>query len=239
MDRNRYQAIVLRMMAEGEIRLARHSKALMVKQAKYAADAYKNGETISSIPNGVSDWNRLLITHYAVTTKTFGNFTSEQLGGTKASFETLANGFIARSALYRSSIINQTTLEAIADAIRKGQEEGLGQNEIAKLIRDSVGGAIANYRARTIARTEIHNAATYASQLAAEQSERPLIREWVSAEDSRARPAHAEANGQQRELFTPFEIDGELIQRPGEGSPENAINCRCTLMYIPKSIAEL
>ena len=190
MDKQKYLAVMLKMMAEGEIRLARQSKSLLTKQAREAAKIIEAGGEFHQVANGIKDWRKLLIAHYATIIKKFSSYIFEQLGFAKSSFEQTANDFIARTALQHSVIINQTTVDLITDAIQRGFNEGLGQNQIAKLIRESVGNTIAAHRARTIARTETHNAATYASQLAAEQSERPLIREWCSAEDERTRAAH-------------------------------------------------
>ena len=55
---------------------------------------------------------------------------------------------------------------------------------------------------------------------------------WLAALDDRTRDAHREAHRQVVELEAAFLVGGESISHPGEGSPENAINCRCTVAPI-------
>lgn len=230
------------MLAENEIRLARYAfKTLKIHSKKTAKAFTEKGEAaaLSIITEARTDWYRAITASTTATAKAFISYTQLQLGAQKATFQEIVQAFITQNALQKSQIITSTSLELVREAILKGQREGLGKTEIAELIRTRVGGGMGEARSRTIARTETHNAATYSMQQAAEETERPLIREWIAVHDERSREAHIEADGQQRELDQPFEVGGELIDRPGEGSAENAINCRCTLIYIPKSIGEL
>jgi uncharacterized protein with gpF-like domain len=116
--------------------------------------------------------------------------------------------------------------------IMNGQETGIGVSHIAANIRKAVSDT-APWRARTIGRTETHTAAAYGMQAAAEETEEKLTREWISVSDNSTREEHEEADGQQRGMDEDFDVGGESVDIPGEGSAENAINCRCTLIYIP------
>ena len=88
-------------------------------------------------------------------------------------------------------------------------------------------------RTMTIARTEGHrvqeNATMDAAKAAMDKGANQL-KQWDSALDERVRPAHREADGQLRELDEPFTVMGEQIQKPGEGSAANCINCRCHML---------
>lgn len=90
-------------------------------------------------------------------------------------------------------------------------------------------------RARTIAQTETTrawSAGTVAAGL--EQSRvtgRRLQKQWQAHRDERTRIAHHDADDQVREIFYPFQVGGENLMFPGDpsGSPENVINCRCSV----------
>lgn len=62
-----------------------------------------------------------------------------------------------------------------------------------------------------------------------------MIKEWASAEDSRTRPSHAAADGDEVPLDEPFSVGGELLMVPGDprGSAKNVANCRCSILHHP------
>jgi SPP1 gp7 family putative phage head morphogenesis protein len=243
MQRERHIAVWLRMLAQKEVSAARNAKKLFKAQGKSIATAYeKSGQSAAEqvITEGMSSWARYLVANYAVTIRDFVNYTNDQLNpskSAKAQFRDIVQGFIAREAFKKSKLITETTLNKARGIISSGVKEGKGEKEIAGNLEDGIGGAVSDFRAETIARTEVHNAATYGMQAAAEESDRDLTREWVAVEDQRTRPSHADADGQQREMDDPFDVGGEEIDRPGEGSDENSINCRCTVIYIPKEVS--
>jgi SPP1 gp7 family putative phage head morphogenesis protein len=86
----------------------------------------------------------------------------------------------------------------------------------------------------TIARTETAPAFNYATTEAWTESEIVGEKEWLTAKDDEVRPHHVEADGQVVRLEDPFEVDGESLDFPGDpnGSPENIINCRCTMLPV-------
>lgn len=55
---------------------------------------------------------------------------------------------------------------------------------------------------------------------------------WISQRDTQVRDSHFIADGQKVNIDEPFQVGGELLQYPGDpaGSPEETINCRCTLI---------
>ena len=93
-------------------------------------------------------------------------------------------------------------------------------------------------RARTIARTETHAAATAGTDFAAKtvQDINPgitMMREWVAIEDSRTRQDHKDADGQVVGMDDPFTVGDSDLMRPGDpdGDPSEVINCRCCVAY--------
>jgi SPP1 gp7 family putative phage head morphogenesis protein len=131
-----------------------------------------------------------------------------------------------------------TTSTRIANAIRDGLDSNDTPEEIARRIRDEVGG-MSMARARSIARTETAvamNTAQHEEMQNAEQSFGITMQKvWAATEDSRTRPAHEEADGQAVAMDEPFIVDGEPLDYPSDpnGSPENIINCRCVALYVP------
>ncbi len=221
MDRQQYLAHTLKLMASKETAMASDAKNLLQKQASLAASTFElNGKesAIDALASGVDDWLVLLTAHYSTTIKIFSHFTLEQLElAQKSDFERYAEQFIMTEALTKAKGLHKTTTDQFVDIITNGQVGGMSIDEISEDIYRALGGNSAKARAQTIARTEVHNAATYAQQMTAESLSRPLIREWVSASDSRTRDDHRDADDQRRGLNEPFLIGGESIGRPGEG----------------------
>ena len=88
-----------------------------------------------------------------------------------------------------------------------------------------------------IARTEGHRvqqSAALDAQKAAKEAGADIVKQWDAALDQRTRPAHAEADGQIREVDEPFDVGGEKLMKPGDGSAANAINCRCCILQRAK-----
>lgn len=98
-----------------------------------------------------------------------------------------------------------------------------------------------DYRAETIARTETLGVVEEARDDAFNQAlddagiESGLAaKEWSTTLDGRERDSHAEMNGQGQALEDPFLTpDGEELDYAGDpdGSPEEIINCRCTVLH--------
>lgn len=87
-------------------------------------------------------------------------------------------------------------------------------------------------RSERISRTEMLSASNKGALEAYRQSGVVERKRWLATRDSRVRDAHAEANGQVVALDVPFLVMGESVMTPGEGSPANSINCRCTIVPL-------
>lgn len=120
--------------------------------------------------------------------------------------------------------------------IQNGRAEGLTLDQIASRVQTIMGPTI-YARANLIARTETHNAASYANhqyyQAVSEQLDMTMKKKWVSVSDDRTRSAHAEIQGQTRNMDEDFDVGGTKMKHPGDprGGAANVINCRCVVVY--------
>ena len=120
--------------------------------------------------------------------------------------------------------IQETTKRAIRAAVLEGLEDGLAIPKIAKVVGLAMS-ANAKGRSATIARTEVHTAASFGIHESARQSGIVRQKQWITSGDERVRDLHVvnEAAG-----WIPFDSpypSGAMF--PGDGGPEDSANCRC------------
>ena len=88
-----------------------------------------------------------------------------------------------------------------------------------------------------IARTETHNAASFANNsyhvTVADDLGISMKKKWVATSDGRTRPAHAAANGQVVNINEDFIVGGVNMDYAGDpkGGAANVVNCRCVIVY--------
>ena len=56
-------------------------------------------------------------------------------------------------------------------------------------------------------------------------------KQWNATSGGRTRDDHANANGQRRRLDDAFDVGGEQLMKPGDGSAKQSVNCRCAPTY--------
>ena len=174
---------------------------------------------------------------YTDVIETFANrvFDSRKL----TPFGDLVFTYYQREGADKVQAVSATTKRRILRAINQGEKEALGVDKTAKLIIEKTSGVIGRSRAATIARTETHAAASYATDAATRELNLPNQKKrWVSVSDGRTRTAHAQANGQEVEIDEKFliRIGGREVNmsypHDGSGGPANNINCRCIAVYF-------
>jgi SPP1 gp7 family putative phage head morphogenesis protein len=133
-----------------------------------------------------------------------------------------------------ASEIIQVTRKDVYDQLLEGIQNGEGIPELANRMKTLFEETYKN-RSETIARTETISATNYAGLEAAKQVG-ITKKQWLTALDERTREWHAEADGQTVGIDEPFIVMGEKLMYPGDknGSPENIINCRCSIILIPE-----
>ena len=106
--------------------------------------------------------------------------------------------------------------------------------------------AFSDDRARSIARTEILTAQTtgqFGSDMKFAEEDLLLGKVWRDSNDyPRVRDWHHHANGQFKEFYEPFIVNGELLMYPRDSemgaSTNNVIQCRCTYQLLWKGLDE-
>lgn len=121
-------------------------------------------------------------------------------------------------------------------AITQGIVQGESIRDIAKRVARVTGessykSALRN--ART-AYTGAQNAGRIEGLHQAQELGIKVKKQWMATLDGKTRDAHADLDGQIRDVDEPFEVDGMEIDYPGDptADPSLVYNCRCTLAYI-------
>mgnify|MGYP001181271160 FL=1 len=136
--------------------------------------------------------------------------------------------------------VSQRIANRIDKVIKDGQADGLTLREIARNIETQII-SISRSRAQLIARTETHNAASYANhnyhQRVKDDYGIPMVKQWVATNDLRTRSIHADANGQKVPMDEDFTVGGVPMSFAGDsrGGAKNVINCRCVILYADEN----
>ena len=135
------------------------------------------------------------------------------------------------------------TTDTTKAAIRRVLSQGIANGDGIEILASRVQGVfshIPNWRATTIARTEVNAASNIAEQFVWEASGLGLQRQWIATRDSRVREAHTdlEVTGGfkgLKELWTfksnlePFK-GGDVFLPSHSGIAAQDINCRCRVV---------
>lgn len=247
-NRKRELAIQLALQTRFYTTMQKMMDRVMKSIMREAINAYEGSGRVASVNKVVNDRKPevyvILSTQYRTIIKTFGKRILDvaKTGGptdVKVDtdlFEQSIQEYINRWAVDKVTLISDTTKDHLSRLIANGVADDLSGAEIAKQIRTQIP-SISAVRSDTIARTEVHAAANYANQSAAEATELEMDKEWIAFIDGRERDAHRIADGQRVPMDEDFNVDGEDLEYPGDpsGSAENVINCRCVVGYLPRN----
>ena len=156
----------------------------------------------------------------------------------KSKWQNAFETYGALIARYNAPLVSGTakkTLIALTDRLMKDPEfQALGNRQQARILRSKFK-QYSDYQARRLVRTESTRAANYAIEQSSTTMFAPdqLSKEWVTVGDAKVRNWHQAVNGQRVRFDEPFNVMGESIMRPGEGTAKNTINCRCRMITIP------
>lgn len=144
--------------------------------------------------------------------------------------------WVEQKTLNLVTTVHDTSKDKLRRILTQAVEEGKSINETAKGIGELFDGF--DYRAKRIARTEVISAHNNGSIEGYRQSDAVEGKEWLVAAGAQT-PRHelyAGLDGQVRALDAPFDVQGSLMQYPGDpaGGAEDVINCRCTVLPVLK-----
>ena len=162
-----------------------------------------------------------------------GKVMMEELGG-KDDFTAAPEAVLnfVRKRENKLSGVPDEIWEKVRTSIDAGLEAGDSRSDLADRVRDAFN-ELSRGRATVIAQTETGSAYGQGRQdvMVASGVE---WKQWLSAEDDKVRPDHAEADGQAVPVDEPFDVGGEELMHPGDpdGSAEQVINCRCVAIAV-------
>jgi Phage Mu protein F like protein len=162
--------------------------------------------------------------------------------------------FLARHGLQMVVTISGNSrdllLKIVNDAIQEGITQGLGAEEVSRLIVDRLGDeryVYTAYRAERIARTETVRAANEGHMSGARQLPFEVKKVWIAAKDSRTRRIpedqwdHWTLDGAEQELNGTFSAVSKRgvqisVKQPGDAKAPAGftINCRCRVAFQGK-----
>ena len=222
-----------------EKQMARKMESLFRTAGNRAAAAYEAGTSVNDANATLqSEVGAVFRASYAAVIEKFAQRVVENRKRA-TQFEGLVFQYYAKEGASKVVGVTQTTKNKIRRAIEVADKEALGVGPTAKLIKEYTGGAMGRARATTIARTETHAAASYATDAATRELNLPSQKKrWVSVSDARTRSGHAAANGQEVGIDEPFLVpfNGQTVEmkypHDGSGGAGNNINCRCLAVYF-------
>ncbi len=203
-----------------------------------AASAVESGGSVALsaiFPDVRSNLERVINQLYEQTIKTFSDRAIANRRNSKAiaSFEDLYTSFIRTQGAERVQGITVTTQRIIQRVIEENQTAG--NAVIGRAIRERFEPRFSRSRAATIARTEVHNAASYATHEQQKSFGVPAMRkQWVANTDERTRANHIAVSGTNLPMDEDFVVGGKKMAYPSDprGGAAEVINCRCVLIYV-------
>jgi len=142
-------------------------------------------------------------------------------------------GFLSKQAGANIASITQTTRRKLARELTAGVERGEGADKLARRVKDTMSLPGVRGRARTIARTETHNAASFARLEGFKQSGLVPKKKWHATLDARVRDNHRKLHNKTVGIREVFKIRGRSAQAPGQfGVAAEDVNCRCTILPV-------
>jgi hypothetical protein len=125
--------------------------------------------------------------------------------------------------------ISESTMKIVEDLLKRAEEanqtvEEFTQDLIAKLDE------FAQFRCRTIARTETSKVENWGQTEGYKETEFVTKKGWMSAFTETSRETHMAADGQEVGLDEDFNIGGDMMAYPSDpkGEAKDVINCLCT-----------
>jgi len=152
-------------------------------------------------------------------------------------FSTYASKVAAVNVSLVSGTAKKTLIKITQRLMSDPEFMMLGADQKARILRNQFK-QYSKYQAKRLVRTESNRIANFATQTSALDlfGEENLEKTWIHSMGLNEWSWHAALNFKTIPYREYFNVGGENMFRPGEGSAENIINCRCTINYQPKPI---
>lgn len=152
-------------------------------------------------------------------------------------FTDYANRVAATNVALVTGTAKKTLVKLTKQLLSDPEFALLGADEKARILR----GQFKKYsrvQAKRLVRTESNRIANFATEKAALDlfGNENLQKTWIHSLGPNERASHVALHLTSVDFDQPFMVGGEPMQRPGEGSAENIINCRCSINYEPKPV---
>jgi SPP1 gp7 family putative phage head morphogenesis protein len=136
-----------------------------------------------------------------------------------------------RQATNRIVGAGQNLWTSVRSELTQAVQQGTSTEDLKSTIERITG--YSEFRSDTIARTETLMAYNHGDNETARHLAEygPVEKEWLATTDSRTRESHIEANGQVVKFDEDFLVGGNYMPFPGQGPPEETINCRCVTLH--------
>ena len=151
-----------------------------------------------------------------------------------ASIVEWANGNAAKKVVG----ITARTQKILSNTIAEGIADNLTADEMTRSLKRACSN-MSYSRARTIARTETHQAGMTGQHIGmiqtADDVDIEMEKVWIASGDMRTRPTHAAADDQTVAMDQAFDVGDSSLMYPGDprGDAAEVINCRCVVGYQP------
>lgn len=229
----------LRIRNSFERRLTFQMMTWYAEMAEAASREYLRNPTKNvSIPQAERSLNAVLLPHYQAVIETMAKRFNTLQRKQEEPWNRYYREYITLQGSEAVTNISSSTRLRLKRLVEKGLDEGMGQAELAKNIVDKFQPQFTRARAKVVARTETHSAASFANHKMASDIDAKLVKRWVATNDIRTRSHHAAANGQEVPMDEDFTVitNGVPVKMGYTGDPRggalNVINCRCITIYV-------
>ena len=124
----------------------------------------------------------------------------------------------------------------IISEISRGLSTGMSNQDMARNLQNSMG--VSMRKAFQIAQNEgarVRQGAIKDSMFEAKKKGADIVKQWSATLDGKTRPVHRELDGEYAEIDEKFKYSGGEVNAPKEfGIASEDINCRCTLLSVPR-----
>lgn len=124
----------------------------------------------------------------------------------------------------------------IINEISRGLSTGMSVQDMARNLQNTMG--VSQRKAYQIAQNEgarVRQSAIIDSMREAKKKGADIVKQWSATLDGKTRPVHQELDSKWAEIEEDFEYSGGKVFAPKQfGIPSLDINCRCTLLSMPR-----